>query len=72
MNIANDLGERGRVRLFSYSVEGGDGTWVSSPPEKVLRTSLPFKDPVGITTKSTTGRSTLSSQSSVFSLQAGG
>jgi hypothetical protein len=41
MNIANDLGERGKVRLFTYSVEGGDGTWVSSPPERFYGLAYP-------------------------------
>jgi hypothetical protein len=37
------------------------------PPKKSLRTSLPSKDPVGFTTKSTTGRST-----SILSLESSG
>jgi hypothetical protein len=65
MNIANDLGEIGRVRLSIFSSKGGRWYMGFIPSEKSPRTSLPSKNPVGFTTKSTTGRST-----SILSLES--
>jgi hypothetical protein len=41
MNIANDLGEIGRVRLSNFLVKEGDGKWVSSPPKRVNGLAYP-------------------------------